>query len=160
MDSTGNISEVDTHVRFLAWSIISCLLFFGIRGPKHEHYAPFSFNASKFDSASWQNPTSYGPTDNTFMLDDFLYQNRLVGMSRERIHQLLGAAAVNTSAVETFITDSGGCTMGSTYLEVQFELDSSKEPNLQKIARYRVVSEQLTLSQKLRASSSTDWFDR
>ncbi len=160
MNSTTNIAQVDARVNFLAWSIVSCLLFFGIRGPKHEHYAPFSNTTSRFDSGLWQNPTYYGPTDNTFMLDDFLYRNRLVGMTRKHIHEKLGNTALATQAVETFLISSGGCSLEWSYLEVQFDPHSSVDPELHKIDRYRIVTEKGKLNGTLIASNATDWFDR
>jgi hypothetical protein len=94
----------------------------------------FDPNGRKFDAKRGvRNPGSRAA-----VLDDFIRQYKLVGLSRAKIHALLGIEGISTEPNERLLIRNGGCIDPSkTYLEIEYDTSSSSTPNSQKALRYR-----------------------
>lgn len=103
------------------------------------HYEPRAKRPS-FDSRRWiDNSLKGGPYyANEFMLDDFIARYKLVGLSRRRVHELLGCVELTKEKLEQIQLSSGNCT-SSTHDFLEIEFDSFWTSNLleQKVSRFR-----------------------
>ncbi len=80
---------------------------------------------------------------NISMLDDFIANYHLVGLTRQRLHELLGCEGLTISKVERMQIAGPNCTdLTQTFLEIEFSDWLEKNPLEQKTVRFRLVSEQ------------------
>jgi hypothetical protein len=124
---------------------------------EHPRRVRFSANAIPFESAVWQNPYAGAPVNNLVMLDDFIDRYRLVGLTRQRVHLLLGTG-MNTESLERIYVAGGSCTDASaTYLEIEF---AGQDPfQEQKAAKYRLVTERCNPPTCIPSVEATAWFN-
>jgi len=110
------------------------LPFFSLASVAQDKQLIFDPNGRKFNAkAGVRNPGSRAA-----VLDDFIRQYKLIGLSRAKIHALLGIEGISTETVERLLIRNGGCIDPSkTYLEIEYDTSSSTKPNAQKALRYR-----------------------
>lgn len=133
----------------------------GILSALTTHHMPLSKNGRPFDKNHWRMGYSWGMhLGNRIMLDDFVARYKLVGMSRQRIHELLTCEGLTTSTVEKIPIETGTCTeQHITYLEIDYSDWWEKNPLRQTAKRFRLVTDRLVWGKPKPESSETIWYN-
>lgn len=137
---------------FLAAGIVSILT---------THHMPTSKNGNPFNPEHWRMGYSWGMhLANRTMLDDFVNRYKLVGLSRQRIHELLTCEGLTTNQVEKIPIETGSCTeQHIIYLEIDYSDWWEKNPLKQTAKRFRLITERLVWGKPEPVVTETIWYN-
>lgn len=108
------------------------------------HKPPFPGKYGQpFNSEYWIKGSTMGCYNcNISMLDDFIARHKLVGLSRRRLHELLGCEGLTMQKTERQQISGPSCTdCHLSFVEIEFDTAWHRNPLQQTVSRFRLVDE-------------------